>query len=805
MFPVERLAVRERVHHVLAHHRSNKGRRGQAPRGGRVVGLGAAAGMVLSLGTTPLAAGPSARADVLDAVIDQILAPVIDAATNTVNPATWDAAFASILGDVADSGSAAQPAFSAADLTAIVAQSLYIPLHSDIENWINSSVGQQVDGLINTVLDSYAIGNGTAGTASDPAGGAGGWLFGDGGPGWNSTETGVAGGAGGAAGLFGTGGAGGDGGAGAAGGAGGSGGWLMGIGGAGGNGGADAAGGAGGAGGQGGDAAGWLFGVGGNGGNGGEGSATAIGGDGGDGGNGAALLGSGGAGGNAGDGGSSGELPALGGAGGNAGLFGTHGAVGDFGTLSGIAPGGSATGADTVLPISTTGPWLTNSAGQVVIMHGLNEVYKLAPYEPAASGFGNADAAFLAENGFNVVRLGVLWAGVEPEPGVFNAAYVASIEQTVQTLEDHGIYVILDFHQDAYSSVFGGEGAPAWAVQTGGLPNPELPFPLNDFVNPAGNHAWDAFWSNATAPNGAGLENDYAQMVEYVAADFKGNSDVLGVELMNEPGVGNQLLPGLLGSPFFDAQQLTPFYNQVASAVEAVDPTTTVFYEPSLLFDVGVPTHLGTVDFPQTVFSFHDYCDFDLPILGCVPSVPGILDNALAYAQAQGIPAFMTEFGATSDQAEIIAPMQLANQHLINWAEWAFSGKGDITTTASPPSSESLVYNPELPPTGANVNTATLDTLAEPYPQVVSGTPHTWSFDNGTFAFGYSTAKVDGLGSFPAGSQTTISVPQVEFPNGYQVSVTGGQVVSAPDAPELVIASDGANTVSVTVSPAAPG
>jgi endoglycosylceramidase len=44
-------------------------------------------------------------------------------------------------------------------------------------------------------------------------------------------------------------------------------------------------------------------------------------------------------------------------------------------------------------------------------------------------------------------------------------------------------------------------------------------------------------------------------------------------------------------------------------------------------------------------------------------------------------------------------------------------------------------------------------------------------------------------------------VPAIEYPNGYEVSVTGGQVVSAPNAPELVIASDGsANAVSVTVT-----
>ncbi|MGH3560907.1 MAG: cellulase family glycosylhydrolase, partial [Mycobacterium sp.] len=77
-------------------------------------------------------------------------------------------------------------------------------------------------------------------------------------------------------------------------------------------------------------------------------------------------------------------------------------------------------------------------------------------------------------------------------------------------------------------------------------------------------------------------------------------------------------------------------------------------------------------------------------------------------------------------------------------------------------------------------------------------------FDNGTFQFSYSTAMVDGSGDFAAGSQTTISTPAVEFPNGYQVSVTGGHVVSAANASELVIASDtGAKTVTVTVSPTA--
>jgi endoglycosylceramidase len=46
-------------------------------------------------------------------------------------------------------------------------------------------------------------------------------------------------------------------------------------------------------------------------------------------------------------------------------------------------------------------------------------------------------------------------------------------------------------------------------------------------------------------------------------------------------------------------------------------------------------------------------------------------------------------------------------------------------------------------------------------------------------------------------------VPPVEYPGGYQVSVTGGQVVSAPNAPVLaVVANAGAGRVDVVVAPA---
>ncbi|WP_307856969.1 cellulase family glycosylhydrolase [Mycolicibacter acidiphilus] len=615
------------------------------------------------------------------------------------------------------------------DFTELFDQYAYTPLHAALEDWIASALGKQVDDVVNQLLGSYAIGDGTDGTAASPDGTAGGWLFGDGGAGWNSTLDGHAGGAGGDAGIFGNGGAGGSGGAGAAGG---------------------------------------------------------------DGGDGGSLAGLGGAGGNAGAGLGANDLPALGGAGGNAGMLGIHGAVGHAGEV--------AAAVDTT-QLKATGAWLTDPDGKVVMLHGLNEVYKIPPYEPSASGFGEDDAEFLAANGFNAVRLGVIWAAVEPQPGVVDYSYLASIENTVQTLAKHGIVSILDFHQDLYSSEFQGEGAPDWAVQTGGLDNPQHGFPVNYFLNPAENHAWDAFWSNAKASDGVGLENHYAQTWQAVADYFKGDSGVAGYEIMNEPWAGSQALPSIFGSTYFDTQQLTPFYNQIDAAIRSVDPNTPVYFEPNLTFDVGVPTHLGTVDDPNSVFSFHDYCVqavlFSIGT-GCEASAGNVIDAAAAYGSAHHIPTVMTEFG--NNPAGLADVMSAANKAQIGWTRWEFSAKDDITTTGH----GDLVFDPSKPPTGDNVNTAVLTTLAEPYPQVIAGTPNGWSFDNGVFTFNYSTAMADGTGSFAPGSQTTISVPNVEYPNGYQVTVTGGQVVSAANAPMLVVASTGgADTVSVTVKPTA--
>ena len=123
------------------------------------------------------------------------------------------------------------------------------------------------------------------------------------------------------------------------------------------------------------------------------------------------------------------------------------------------------------------------------------------------------------------------------------------------------------------------------------------------------------------------------------------------------------------------------------------------------------------------------------------------------------------------------------------------------------------VYNTDVVPTGGSETLApgtrhplpqVLHALVRPYPQIIAGTPEGWSFDPDTKSFDleYSTRRAAGGGRLPAGSQTVVYMPPLQYPTGYAVAVSGGHVVSAPRASTLIIASDpGAAAITVHAKP----
>ena len=438
--------------------------------------------------------------------------------------------------------------------------------------------------------------------------------------------------------------------------------------------------------------------------------------------------------------------------------------------------GASPAAARAARPLGHAGRWLTDGQGRVVILHGLNMVYKLAPYQPAAAGFDDDDARFLAGHGFNAVRLGVIYAAVEPSPGRYDDRYLAGIAATVRTLARHGVRTLLDFHQDQYNERFHGEGFPAWAVQDDGLPNaPDRGFPGNLTGMPALQHAYDHFWADAPGPGGVGLQERYAAAWGHVAARFRGDPAVLGYDLFNEPWPGTEWTPCALpaGCPAFDAV-LGRLQREAIVAIRRADVRHLVFYEPDLLFNFGTPTHLPALGDPRLGMSFHDYCPPGRS--DCRSFEDGILAHGGARSAQTGDALLVTEWGSAADVADLERVAGLADAHQASWLEWAYCGCGD-PTGAAPPDLEGLVFHPRRPPSGANVRLPALRALDRAYPQAIAGTPTRYAFDPATRTFTLSYATRPPRGRLAPGATSEVFLPALHYPRGWRVSVTGAQVV----------------------------
>src|SRR5258707_1292653 len=100
-------------------------------------------------------------------------------------------------------------------------------------------------------------------------------------------------------------------------------------------------------------------------------------------------------------------------------------------------------------------PAVVTSDGRQVLLRGVN-VNQLGDYRqqrpdiPATLPITEADFAGIQSLGMNVVRLLVSWSRLEPQRGRFDAAYLAQIREAVGWARRHGIYVVLDMHQDAW-------------------------------------------------------------------------------------------------------------------------------------------------------------------------------------------------------------------------------------------------------------------------------------------------------------------------------------------------------------------
>jgi hypothetical protein len=187
------------------------------------------------------------------------------------------------------------------------------------------------------------------------------------------------------------------------------------------------------------------------------------------------------------------------------------------------------------------GRWLVDHRGRVVTIHGLNLVWKHAPYVPPATaeGFRVGDARWMKRHGFNGARIGTLWAGVTPdEPGVADPTYFRRWQRIMDLLAQQRIWMQLDFHQDMWHEQYGGEGVPDWAAKRpepfAQAPPVNAPFPMG-YWTPEVSTVFDRFWANSD-----GFLDGWARAWQLVAKRWRDQPYSMGYDLLNEPWAGNE-------------------------------------------------------------------------------------------------------------------------------------------------------------------------------------------------------------------------------------------------------------------------
>ena len=475
-----------------------------------------------------------------------------------------------------------------------------------------------------------------------------------------------------------------------------------------------------------------------------------------------------------------------------------------------IAP--ATAGAAPTEPLGHEGRWITDASGRVVVLHGANVVAKGNPGLPAARGFGADDAAFLARNGFNTVRLGVDYESIEPAPGAYDDAFISAWVGQLDELSAHGIFTLLDVHQDQFGAKYVGNGLPDWMGIDNGFPNTQQGFPAGYFANPAMNRAFDNFWSNVDGPDGTALQDHYAEGLRRVAAAASGKPGLLGYDIFNEPWPGSEFptcaqpagCPPVAG---FDARALTDFSIRAIAGIRAADSTHLAFYEPNLIFDFGAVTWHGDTGDPNAGFSFHNYC---LPgALGAPPQLDAaceteeglVFGNAEAHSETTGDALLMTEFGATEEIGIFDRLVRLADENMVGWHVWTYTNYFNGGQSQN----QSLVFDTTQPPAGSNVDTEMLEALVRPYPQLVAGTPQAYGYDAAErrFEMTYSTTLPNGSRAAES-LETEVFVPELHYgAESWHAEVSGAEIVRV-EAQRLVLRNcSGENEVEVVIEPGA--
>jgi hypothetical protein len=130
--------------------RNRRSANAKARRRAGVIGVGSAAGAALAFGLTPFPNAPVANADVLDSIIDPLISSLSSFDPGLATDATgWLSGLDSALA-ATSSADPSSAAVTTTDYAQLYETYVYDPIHTDEQDWINSSYGESFDTELNT-------------------------------------------------------------------------------------------------------------------------------------------------------------------------------------------------------------------------------------------------------------------------------------------------------------------------------------------------------------------------------------------------------------------------------------------------------------------------------------------------------------------------------------------------------------------------------------------------------------------------------------------------------------------------------
>lgn len=241
------------------------------------------------------------------------------------------------------------------------------------------------------------------------------------------------------------------------------------------------------------------------------------------------------------------------------------------------------------MPITKDGIYFKDEHGRTRILHGVNiSGSTKVPTTPNGAThmregfFKHREVSFVGRPfplktadehlrrlkhwGLDFLRFLTTWEAIEHRgPGDYDQDYLEYLEAVIDKAAEYDMTIFIDFHQDVWSRFSGGDGAPGWTFEKVGMeirhfeatgaalvhqihgdPFPRMAWASNYSKLAAATMFTLFFAGNDFAPetkiDGVSaqdyLQGRYCDMLTMVAERFRGKSNVIGYDLINEPSKG---------------------------------------------------------------------------------------------------------------------------------------------------------------------------------------------------------------------------------------------------------------------------